>query len=900
MNYIDRFSSFEEEITAALTPPEVLYGVNMHWHASHGHLEQIQRMIRKGFYDPSIINEHGNTALHCAVQAGHLTLVKYCIETLKLDFIPKNRQNRSLLHLAAISCNVKLVQYLLALSCFDLYDKDIFNAVPLHYSCAFGSVEITQILIEKMTNNVTLNKMLVRTSIDHSFEAFNPFHIAIGRGQTKILYYFIKNLSHNCSEDVFSLVLSVKHCHILQFLLHTQNFSSEAKHLALFMSVNAVFVDSINFLSAVAHCKIPHYVCMKNLPLFLAVQQGDLKEVQFLAKKNTINWNEVSMGHRTLLHQACLEGYLHIAKYLIEEQSVQVQVPDKYKCSPLHLACINGNVQLIKYLVSLEAKIDPISENVLHNTPLHYASINGRFDAVKFLLDTIKLDPNLKGSGGSTPLHFACQYGHLNIVQYLIETWDCDPLCNNDFSFTPLDKAVLSGHLKIVKYLTKDWNSIPLPADSKKDNLLQIATWHDKIEVLRYFLEEKGCDMKYYEYKSSLLHVSCISGSLKVTKYLVEDFHMDPKSKTVYGSTPLHYASLRGNLETVKFLKDFFQPYEEIQDDQSGTPLSLATFKGHTEVVQFLIENDMYDSDTKILDDSYLHVIAFSGHLLALKLLLATGKFDVHCRNKCGQTPLMIACMHGHLQLAKYFIETHHCDPVAVDNSKNNCLHYSALSSLDLVKYLIEELNLDPNTKRLANNEPLHMASDKGKLDIVEYLVLKQKCDPNVKADFSVCPIHYAACGGHLPVLKFLISQGCNPFTRNDGNSTPFFLAALCGRLEIIKYYVEEYGSLRDFQQHFNSAISMARKKEQHEVVSYLESQLHIASAKHTNPVVCTTDEIKKMMPPIMDEGINKQKYEDWNRFYNIFQAEKATKLNYFSTLPGTSNAGLHFVHRFM
>ena len=88
-----------------------------------------------------------------------------------------------------------------------------------------------------------------------------------------------------------------------------------------------------------------------------------------------------------------------------------------------------------------------------------------------------------------------------------------------------------------------------------------------------------------------------------------------------------------------------------------------------------------------------------------------------------------------------------------------------------------------------------------------------------------MCPIHCAAGEGHLPVLKFLISHGCNPFTINDGKYTPFHMAALYGKLKIIKYYVEELdSSLTDLQQYFNAAISMGRKNQHHEVVSYLKS----------------------------------------------------------------------------
>jgi len=880
--YVDQMSGFDNNTEKAITSPEKQHGINLHWHASHGDLKSIKHMVMKGYYDPSQQNEHGNTALHCAAQSGHLPLVKYFIEILRFNVYQKNRQDQSLLHLASISCCTQLVKYLLSMSCFDLYDKDRFNAVPLHYACGLGNYEISKILIEKMTESIGLKKMLVQTSLYQANQLFNPFHIAIGRGQANIVHYFISELDHNCSNDEFSLMLSVKHSQVLQFLLHTQNFSSDAKHLAFFMAVNTVCVDAVNFINVAHHCKLPDHVSMQNLPLHLAVKHGDLEKIEYIAKTAKVDWNEVTIGRRTLLHHACLEGHLHIVKYLLEEKNVLIS-QDKNKSSPLHLACISGNVQLVEYLIDLKKpEMDLLSKDLYQNTPLHIASIDGRLDEVKLFLDIKKLDPNLKGSLGMTPLHCACHYNFFSLVQYLIDTWDCDPLCKDDDSRTPLYLAVLSGHLEIVKYLTKNWNILPLDPDDKYNfNLVQHAVAENNVEALQYFIEEKGCDysMVSSEFQSSLLEISSLTRSLRVTKYLVKVLHMDPTWKDHSGWTLLHFASFIGHLEALKFLKDFFQPYKEIQNYKSDTPLSLAVFKGHTDVVQFLIENSMYDPDCKLLDrDSYLHIISYAGNFSALKLLLKTSKFDVHSHNKHGQTPLMIACFGGHLELAKYFIETHHSDPITVDILKNNALHYSAHVSLDLVKYLVEELNLNPKTKGCQNKEPLHMASENGKLDIVEYLVLEHKCDPSIRADKSVSALHYAACRGHLPVLKFLISHGCNPFTVDDSNNTPLHVAALCGTLEIIKYYVEElHDSLKP---HYDGAISLARQKQQHEVVSYLESQRRAMST--TAPVSYTLKQILTMMMPF-DESHNALKYQQRKILHKTPPIEDTAILNFLA-----------------
>ena len=76
-------------------------------------------------------------------------------------------------------------------------------------------------------------------------------------------------------------------------------------------------------------------------------------------------------------------GYLHIVKYLIDEQGCNPSCLDDLKCTPLHYAAMNGQIEIMKF-ITIEKHCDPMCIDFKQNTPLQCAAIRGHTDVVKF------------------------------------------------------------------------------------------------------------------------------------------------------------------------------------------------------------------------------------------------------------------------------------------------------------------------------------------------------------------------------------------------------------------------------------------------------------------------------------------------------------------------------------
>lgn len=73
-------------------------------------------------------------------------------------------------------------------------------------------------------------------------------------------------------------------------------------------------------------------------------------------------------------------------------------------------------------------------------------------------------------------------------------------------------------------------------------------------------------------------------------------------------------------------------------------------------------------------------------------------------------------------------------NPYLADDDGNTSLHFSASKGyLNIVKYLIEEVEVDPNQTNSDGNSPLMMSSMYNHFDMVKYLLVVAKVNPNCK-----------------------------------------------------------------------------------------------------------------------------------------------------------------------
>lgn len=86
-------------------------------------------------------------------------------------------------------------------------------------------------------------------------------------------------------------------------------------------------------------------------------------------------------------------------------------------------------------------------------------------------------------------------------------------------------------------------------------------------------------------------------------------------------------------------------------------------------------------------------------------------------------------------------------------------LHYASfLGNLEIVKFLIEQDNIDINCKDIELWTPLHWAIHRGHAEIVKLLLKHKKIDINAKTNNLRTPLHNAMKELNLEIIKLLLS----------------------------------------------------------------------------------------------------------------------------------------------
>ena len=151
--------------------------------------------------------------------------------------------------------------------------------------------------------------------------------------------------------------------------------------------------------------------------MFQDVEKGNLTSI----KQKINDGLDVNMRNpfkQTLLHTACENGHLNVAKYLVESQHLSLEAVDNTGMTPLGSACYNGHFEIVKYLVKQNANKE--AKDLQNRTPLHIACMSGQMPIVVFLIEKVGAKTNEMDKNGDTPFKIAQKYNHTIICQYLM------------------------------------------------------------------------------------------------------------------------------------------------------------------------------------------------------------------------------------------------------------------------------------------------------------------------------------------------------------------------------------------------------------------------------------------------------------------------------------------------
>ena len=181
-----------------------------------------------------------------------------------------------------------------------------------------------------------------------------------------------------------------------------------------------------------------------------AAKFNDVSTVRNLVSKG-VNPNILDSKGELMLNLAIKDKSNDVVAYLLNNQTTDVDISNKFGETPLMIASIEGNLPVVKALVQgRKAKIDHIGW-----TPLHYACARGQLEVAQYLLANGAIVDSMS-PGNTTPLMMAVQSGNEQLIKLLLDK-GADLQIKNNNGFTAIDIAVIYEKPWIVEGLSSRW-----------------------------------------------------------------------------------------------------------------------------------------------------------------------------------------------------------------------------------------------------------------------------------------------------------------------------------------------------------------------------------------------------------------------------------------------------------
>lgn len=208
-----------------------------------------------------------------------------------------------------------------------------------------------------------------------------------------------------------------------------------------------------------------------------------------------------------------------------------------------------------------------------------------------------------------------------------------------------------------------------------------------------------------------------------------------------------------------------------IFDERRYTPLIIAIENGNIEAVQSLLKAKDIDIEYKLPEYISMEVKGYDYQI-----------------NVGNASPLLIAIFYEQNDIVKLLLENN-ADTKSEDISRQNSILYAgAFGNADILKMLIDKDKSLSESKGGYYFNALDLAVAYNKQDNIKYLVETLNYDINSKNIIGWTPLYYAASNGNLEVCKLLIKLGADKNIKSNEGKTPYDIAKEHGYEEVYNY----------------------------------------------------------------------------------------------------------------
>jgi ankyrin repeat protein len=337
---------------------------------------------------------------------------------------------------------------------------------------------------------------------------------------------------------------------------------------------------------------------------------------------------------------------------------------------------------------------------------------------------------NTTNEAGNTPLMLAAKNGHLSMVITLLAE-ELDLNQSNQMGQTALMLAVQEGHLEVVKAL-KEAKGVDLYAVDKDGcTSLTLAIKNNSPEIIKILIEGR----LNVAVKNALLGLAETQNNRGVNNQMVV--------KKLLQMSFSHGVNIENGLQSV---------------------FELAITMGHWDIVKAFIEEDLKRfsiniNQQDVLGDTLLMSALKHGHLEIAKDLIAIGA-DTTIKNGTGETALHFAIRYGHIEIVQ-LIE-------AKEKANRKLLKAASEGDLKQLQSAISKL------------EHVNLVDEEG------YTPLMLACEQNPENEEQEDEERH-----YLEVVQTLIAAGANVNAVSKDGKTALIWAVNNEKLEIVEALLE-------------------------------------------------------------------------------------------------------------
>ena len=558
----------------------------IHYACQLGHIDIVRYLVEKGC-DLKIKADRGMTPLHAACFSGKLDVVCYLIGGKKCDIESKGTNQCTPLFYACERGQISIVRYLIEQGC-DRNAKLDTDATALHHACAHGHLNVVQYLVEEQICDPWLQNKINET----------PMQLAIAKGQTDILKYFVEKFGVN------------EHAYYLSSSFSSTLVSKISKKIevsALHVACTHGHLPVVKYLVEQLKLDPGQKCCIEcgttSTPLSSACSTGRLDIVQYLLL-HTVSYRYSKLTSE--LGGACYGCHPNVVEYLIHNHNVDPNYDDDYfKHSPLQLAISGGSEKS-------ENKEDSLASKALE---------------VLEILVSSGINLNKKNYLGDAALHTACKLEQSKFVQFLLSK-NCDPTIINKANKTPLWTAGTPDVIKVFMQYTPTEVCERILSDDIEEN--------ESLKLLKCLIEEHKWDpSKKMSNEDTALHLACKSDKVTIVTYLfsLQGVKCDPLVKNTCGMTPLMLTS------SINIIRELIE--------HVSNPIVLLTnpLVDEKEILKLVkeIKKVTLKSTTDTNGNTALHLACSTDRATVVTYLLKDIHVNVNAKNESDTVPIQLA-----------------------------------------------------------------------------------------------------------------------------------------------------------------------------------------------------------------------------------------------------------------